>query len=100
MKGLEAIVCQGSSDIVQIVSCCTREYRRTVRSGYPGCPAIYSCYFMEDTTGQKVALMSMDISREDKEPLLFKSEAKGCLIVSDRAETDKIIFDNSLSSLG
>lgn len=42
--------------------------------------------------------MSIEISREAKEALLFKSEAKGCLTVSDRAETDKIIFDNSLSS--
>lgn len=82
----------------RIVSCCTREYRRTVRSGFPGCPTIRSCYFMEVTAGQKAALMSMEISREAKEPSLFKSEAKGCLAVSDRTETDKIIFDNSLLS--
>lgn len=66
--------------------------------GFPGCPTNYSCYFMEGTTGQKGALTSMEISREAKEPSLFKSEAKCCLIVSDRAETDKIVFDHSLLS--
>lgn len=86
MKGLLCVRAAATFCKARTVSLCTREYRRTVSSGFPGCPTIHSCYFMEGTTGLKVALMSMEISREAKEPSWFKSEAKDCLIVSDRAK--------------